>query len=90
MVSENEAHDDQNPDKPSSIVIPVQVEHVDQLVLIAPRSRRVPMTKAYGISSPEAGTNGLHHFIEHVARSSERSDSGRFPARGKFRGRRDR
>ena len=35
MVSENEPHDDQTPEKPSAILIPVQAEHVDQLVLIA-------------------------------------------------------
>jgi hypothetical protein len=35
MVSENEPHDDQTPEKPSATLIPVQVEHVDQLVLIA-------------------------------------------------------
>lgn len=35
MDSENNPHDDQNPDKPSTTLIPVQVEHVDQLLLIA-------------------------------------------------------
>ena len=35
MVSDNLPHDDQNAEKPSATLIPVQVEHVDQLVLIA-------------------------------------------------------
>ena len=35
MVSDNVPHDDHSPDKPSAILIPVQVEHVDQLVQIA-------------------------------------------------------
>ena len=35
MVSDNVPHDDQNADKPSATLIPVQVEHVDQLVQIA-------------------------------------------------------
>jgi hypothetical protein len=35
MVSDNVPHDDQSSDKPSAILIPVQVEHVDQLVQIA-------------------------------------------------------
>ena len=35
MVSDNEHQDDQNAEKPSAILIPVQVEQVDQLVLIA-------------------------------------------------------
>ena len=35
MVSDNVPHDDQSPEKPSAILIPVQVEQVDQLVQIA-------------------------------------------------------
>src|SRR5437667_11786742 len=35
MVSNNAAHDDQSAEKPSAIMIPVQVEEVNQLVLIA-------------------------------------------------------
>jgi hypothetical protein len=35
MVSDNLPDDDQSADKPSAILIPVQVEHVDQLVQIA-------------------------------------------------------
>jgi hypothetical protein len=35
MVSDNVPHDDQSAEKPSATLIPVQVEHVDQLVLIA-------------------------------------------------------
>ena len=35
MVSDNEPHDHQNAQKPPATLIPVQVEHVDQLVLIA-------------------------------------------------------
>ena len=35
MVSDNVPHDDPNAEKPSVTLIPVQVEHVDQLVLIA-------------------------------------------------------
>lgn len=35
MVSDNVPHDDQTADKSSATLIPVDVEHVDQLVLIA-------------------------------------------------------
>ena len=35
MVSDNVPNDDQSPERPSAILIPVQVEHVDQLVQIA-------------------------------------------------------
>ena len=35
MVSDNEPHDAPTAEKPSVTLIPVQVEHVDQLVLIA-------------------------------------------------------
>ncbi len=35
MVSDNVPHDDQPADKSSATLIPVDVEHVDQLVLIA-------------------------------------------------------
>ena len=35
MVSDNLPHDDQSAEKPSATLVPVQVEHVDQLVLIA-------------------------------------------------------
>jgi hypothetical protein len=35
MVSENVPHDEQSSEKPSVILIPVQVEQVDELVLIA-------------------------------------------------------
>jgi hypothetical protein len=35
VVSDNVPHDDLNAEKPSVTLIPVQVEHVDQLVLIA-------------------------------------------------------
>ena len=35
MVSDNEPHDDQTAEQASPTLIPVQVEHVDQLVLIA-------------------------------------------------------
>ena len=35
MVSDNVPNDDQNAEKPSATLIPVQVEQVDQLVLIA-------------------------------------------------------
>ena len=35
MSSDNVPHDDQNAEKPSATLIPVQVKHVDQLVQIA-------------------------------------------------------
>ena len=35
MSSDNVPHDDQSAEKPSATLIPVQVEHVDQLVQIA-------------------------------------------------------
>ena len=35
MVSDNDPNDDQSADQPSATLIPVQVEHVDQLVQIA-------------------------------------------------------
>jgi hypothetical protein len=35
MVSDNAPHDDQSAEKTSATLIPVQVDHVDQLVLIA-------------------------------------------------------
>ena len=35
MVSDNVPHDDESAEKPSATLIPVQVERVDQLVLIA-------------------------------------------------------
>jgi hypothetical protein len=35
MSSDEKTNGDQNAEKPSTVLIPVQVEHVDQLVLIA-------------------------------------------------------
>jgi hypothetical protein len=35
MVSDNVPNDDQSAEQPSAILIPVQVEHVDQLTHIA-------------------------------------------------------
>ena len=35
MVSDNVPNDDQSAEEPSATLIPVQIEHVDQLVLIA-------------------------------------------------------